>query len=40
MIPQVVADVRDILTKNFKIDPDTAVKIAMALYEAGHLKDR
>lgn len=39
MIPQVVADVRDVLTKTFKIDPDTAIKIAMALYEAGHLDD-
>ena len=40
MIPKVVADVRDILTKHFKIDPDTAIKIAMELYEAGHLNDR
>lgn len=39
MIPQVVADVRDILTKHFKIDPDTAIKIAWALYEAKHLND-
>lgn len=39
MIPQVVADVRDILTKTFKVDPDTALKIAWALYEAKHLKD-
>lgn len=40
MIPQVVADVRDILTKNFRIDPDTALEMAWALYEAKHLNDR
>jgi hypothetical protein len=40
MIPQVVADVRDILTKHFKIEPETALKIAWALYEARHLNDR
>lgn len=40
MIPQVVADVRDILTKNFNIDADTALKIAWALYEARHLNDQ
>lgn len=40
MIPQVVADVRDILTKHLAISPDHALKIAMALYEAGHLKDQ
>lgn len=39
MIPQVVADVRDILTKIFNIAPDVAIKIAMALYEAGHLQE-
>lgn len=40
MIPQVVADVRDILTKTLNVDPDTALKTAWALYEAGHLRDR
>lgn len=40
MIPQVVADVRDILTKQFKLAPEDAEAMAWALYEAGHLKDR
>lgn len=40
MIPQVVADVRDILTKQMAISPEHALKIAWALYEAGHLKDQ
>lgn len=40
MIPQVVADVRDILTKQFGFSDDVATKMAMTLYEAGHLKDQ
>jgi hypothetical protein len=40
MVPQVIADVRDILTKTLKIDPDTALKIAWALYESKHLNDQ
>lgn len=40
MIPQVVADVRDILTKHFKVDADTALKMAWMLLDAGHLNDR
>lgn len=40
MIPQVVANVRDILTKQFGFSSHVATEIAMALYEAGHLNDR
>lgn len=40
MIPQVVADVRDILTKQLAISSVHALKIAWTLYEAGHLKDQ
>ena len=40
MIPKVVADVRDILTKRLAISSDHALEIAWSLYEAGHLKDQ
>ncbi len=40
MIPQVVADVRDTLTKKLAISREHATAIAMALYVAGHLKDQ
>lgn len=40
MIPQEVADVRDILTKLFKIEPALALIIAWALFDAKLLKQQ
>lgn len=39
MIPQVVADVRDILIKELGITDEQATRIAMDLYNNGMLKD-